>query len=114
MSCNDLEHDRDRPLDLLGLVKQLSSDRERDRSQFAFAQLENERAQHYLRDELSEARQDISPLSGGISDLQARADSQHRGTVISWRCSRARGFFTVRNPELVIRPKPADVELRMR
>ena len=36
---NDLEYDRGRRLDLQGLVKKLSSERERDRSQFAFAQL---------------------------------------------------------------------------
>ena len=50
----------------------------RDRSQFAFAQLKNKRAQRSLRDELGEARQDISRLRGEISDLQAHADSQHR------------------------------------
>ena len=44
---------------------------------FAFAQLERERTQRSLRNELVEARQDISRLRGEISELQTRADSQH-------------------------------------
>ena len=65
-------------MDLVDNVTRLSSERERDRSDFAFAQLENERTQRSLRDELVEARQDISRLRGEISGLQTRADSQHR------------------------------------
>ena len=63
---------------LVDNVTRLSSDWERDRSDFAFAQLENERTQRSLHDELVEARQDISRLRGEISDLQARAERQHR------------------------------------
>ena len=62
---------------LVDNVTRLSSERERDRSYFAFAQLENERNQRYLRDKLVEARQGISRLRGEISELQTRADSQH-------------------------------------
>uniref|UniRef100_M4B937 RxLR effector candidate protein n=1 Tax=Hyaloperonospora arabidopsidis (strain Emoy2) TaxID=559515 RepID=M4B937_HYAAE len=67
-----------RHLGLVDNVTRLSSEWERDRSNFAFAQLENERNQRSLRDELVEARQDISRLRGEISELQTRADSQHR------------------------------------
>uniref|UniRef100_M4B375 RxLR effector candidate protein n=1 Tax=Hyaloperonospora arabidopsidis (strain Emoy2) TaxID=559515 RepID=M4B375_HYAAE len=73
----DLEHERSRSLDLVDNVTRLPSGRERDRSDFAFAQLENERTQRTLRDELVEARQDISRLRGEICELQTRADSQH-------------------------------------
>uniref|UniRef100_M4BGU7 RxLR effector candidate protein n=1 Tax=Hyaloperonospora arabidopsidis (strain Emoy2) TaxID=559515 RepID=M4BGU7_HYAAE len=103
----DFEHERSIRLGLVDNVTRLSSERERDRSDFAFAQLENERAQRSLRDELVEARQDISWLRGEISELQTRADS------IIWRCSSARDFFTGRSLVQVIRPKTTDVERRM-
>ena len=63
---------------LVDNVTRLISERERDRFDFAFAQLENERTQLSLRDELVEARQDISRLRREISELQNRSDSQHR------------------------------------
>ena len=65
----DLEYDRDRCLDLQGIVKRLSSDCEIDHSQYAFTPLENERAQRSLRDKLGEVLQDISHLRGEISKL---------------------------------------------
>uniref|UniRef100_M4BPW8 Uncharacterized protein n=1 Tax=Hyaloperonospora arabidopsidis (strain Emoy2) TaxID=559515 RepID=M4BPW8_HYAAE len=74
----DFEHERSRRLDLVDNVTRLSSEREKDRSDFAFAQLENKQAQRSLRDELVESRQDISRLRGEIPELQTRADSQHR------------------------------------
>ena len=74
----DLEHERSRRLDLIDNVTRLSLEREKNRSDFACAQLENERAQRSLRDEQVEARQDISRIRGEISELQTRADSQHR------------------------------------
>uniref|UniRef100_M4BW02 Uncharacterized protein n=1 Tax=Hyaloperonospora arabidopsidis (strain Emoy2) TaxID=559515 RepID=M4BW02_HYAAE len=74
----DIEHERSRRLGLVDHVTCLSSERERDRSDFAFAQLENERTQRFLRDELVGARQDISQLRGEISEFQTRADNQHR------------------------------------
>ena len=52
----DIEHERSRRLGLVDNVTRLSSERERDRFDFAFAQLENERTQLSLRDELVEAR----------------------------------------------------------
>ena len=72
------ESGRGRRLDFLGNVNRLSSDREKDREEYAFAQLANEREQRSLRDELMEARQDISRLHGEISELQTRVESQHR------------------------------------
>uniref|UniRef100_M4B4E5 RxLR effector candidate protein n=1 Tax=Hyaloperonospora arabidopsidis (strain Emoy2) TaxID=559515 RepID=M4B4E5_HYAAE len=73
----DIEHKRSRRLGLVDNVTRLSSKRERDRSDFVFSQLENKQTQRSLRDELVEARQDISRLRGEISELQTRADSQH-------------------------------------
>ena len=71
---DDIEHERSRRLGLNDNVTRLSSERERDRSDFSFAQLENERNQRSLRDELV----NTSRLRGEISELQTRADSQHR------------------------------------
>ena len=45
----DLEHERGRRLDSLGNVYRLRSDREKDRADYAFAQLAYEREQRYLR-----------------------------------------------------------------
>ena len=89
----DLEHERSRRLDLVDNVTRLSSERERDRSDFAFAHLENKRAQHSLRDELVEARQDISRLRGEISELQTRADSQHREHKYLLEMLECKGFL---------------------
>ena len=72
---HDLEYNRYRRLDLQGLMKRLSSERKKDPTRFAFAYLEIERAQRSLRDELHEARRDISRLRGEISDLHARDDA---------------------------------------
>ena len=74
----DLEHERGRRLDYLGNVNRLRSDREKDRAEYAFAEIANEREQRSPCDELMEARQDISLLRGEISKLQTRAMSQHR------------------------------------
>ena len=95
-------------------MTRLSSERERDRSDLAFAQLENERTQRSLRDELVEARQDISRLRGEISELQTRADSQHREHKYLLEILERTDFFTGRSPVLVIRPEVTDVERRMR
>ena len=96
---NNLEYDRGRRLDLQGLVKQLSSDRDRDRSQFAFAQLENDRAQRSLRDELSEARQDISSFRGEISERQARDDSQQREHKNLFEMFESKGILHRKKPQ---------------
>uniref|UniRef100_M4BYI0 RxLR effector candidate protein n=1 Tax=Hyaloperonospora arabidopsidis (strain Emoy2) TaxID=559515 RepID=M4BYI0_HYAAE len=74
----DLEHERSRRLGLVDNVTRLSSEPERDRSDFASAQLEKERNQRSLHDELVDTRQDISWRRGEIYELQTRADSQHR------------------------------------
>ena len=109
----DLEHERSRRLGLNDNVTRLSSERERDRSDFAFAQLENERNQRSLRDELVDARQDISRLRGEIPELQTRADSQHREHKYLLEMLERKGFLG-RSPVLVIRPTATDVERRMR
>ena len=64
-----LEHERGKRLNLLGGVNRLSLDHEKDRKEFVFAQLKNERAQRSVCDELMEARQDISRLCGEIPEL---------------------------------------------
>ena len=46
----DLDHERGRRLDLLGNRNRLSSDREKERADYAFAQLANEQEQRSLRD----------------------------------------------------------------
>ena len=46
----DLEHERYRRLDLLGNVNRLTSDREKDRAEYVFSRLENEREQRPRRD----------------------------------------------------------------
>ena len=59
-------------------MNRLSSDWEKERAEYAFAQLVNEREQLSLRDELMKARQDISRLRGKLSELQTRAEIEHR------------------------------------
>uniref|UniRef100_M4BNI7 RxLR effector candidate protein n=1 Tax=Hyaloperonospora arabidopsidis (strain Emoy2) TaxID=559515 RepID=M4BNI7_HYAAE len=93
----DLEHERSRRLGLVDNVTRLSSERKRDRSDFAFAQLENERTQRSLRDKLVEARQDISRLRGEISELQTRADSQHREHKSLLEMLERKGFLNWKN-----------------
>ena len=63
----DLENEGSQHLDLLGNVSRLSPDREKNRAEYAFDQLAYGRDQRSLRDELMEARQDISWLRGEIS-----------------------------------------------
>uniref|UniRef100_M4C0R8 RxLR effector candidate protein n=1 Tax=Hyaloperonospora arabidopsidis (strain Emoy2) TaxID=559515 RepID=M4C0R8_HYAAE len=94
----DLEHDRSMRLDLLGNVDLLSSDREKDRAEYAFAQLANEWEQRSLRDKLMKARQDISRLRGDISELQTRAESQHREHKYLLEMLRGKGFLHRKNP----------------
>ena len=93
----DIEHERSRRLGLsrhgVDNVTRLSLERERDRYDFAFAELENERTQRSLRDEIVKARQDISRLRGKISKLQTRADSQHREHKYLLRMLQRKGFL---------------------
>uniref|UniRef100_M4BFN3 RxLR effector candidate protein n=1 Tax=Hyaloperonospora arabidopsidis (strain Emoy2) TaxID=559515 RepID=M4BFN3_HYAAE len=110
----NIENEKSRCLGLVDNVTRLSSERERDRSDFAFAQLENERTQRYLRDELVRARQDISRLRGEYPNFRLGLIVSTVSTSISWRCLSARDFFTGRSPVLVIRSKATDVERRMR
>ena len=94
----DLEHERGRRLDSLGNVYRLRSDREKDRAGYAFAQLVNEREQRSLRDELMEARQNISRLCGEISELQTRAESQHREHKYLLEMLERKGFLHRKKP----------------
>uniref|UniRef100_A0AAV1TV01 Uncharacterized protein n=1 Tax=Peronospora matthiolae TaxID=2874970 RepID=A0AAV1TV01_9STRA len=67
----DLEHERDRRLQLADTVS-------RHRAEFAFAQLENERALTSLRDELRVDRVDIDRSRAEITALQILVDAHHR------------------------------------
>uniref|UniRef100_A0AAV1U1Z6 Uncharacterized protein n=1 Tax=Peronospora matthiolae TaxID=2874970 RepID=A0AAV1U1Z6_9STRA len=67
----DLEPERDRRLQQADTVLKL-------RAEFAFAQLENERALTYLRDELRVARVDIDRSRAEITALQTLVDAHHR------------------------------------
>uniref|UniRef100_A0AAV1U076 Uncharacterized protein n=1 Tax=Peronospora matthiolae TaxID=2874970 RepID=A0AAV1U076_9STRA len=67
----DLEHERDRRLQLADTVS-------KHRAEFAFAQLENERALTSLRDELRVARGDVDRSRAEITALQTLVDAHHR------------------------------------
>uniref|UniRef100_A0AAV1UXS8 Uncharacterized protein n=1 Tax=Peronospora matthiolae TaxID=2874970 RepID=A0AAV1UXS8_9STRA len=67
----DLEHERDRRLQLADTVS-------RHRAEFAFAQLENERALTYLRDELRVAGGIVDRSRAEITALQTLVDAHHR------------------------------------
>uniref|UniRef100_A0AAV1V4N3 Myosin heavy chain n=1 Tax=Peronospora matthiolae TaxID=2874970 RepID=A0AAV1V4N3_9STRA len=67
----DLEHERDRRLQLADAVS-------RHRAEFAFAQLENERALTSLRDELRVARGIVDRSRDEITALQTLVDAHHR------------------------------------
>uniref|UniRef100_A0AAV1UJR2 Uncharacterized protein n=2 Tax=Peronospora matthiolae TaxID=2874970 RepID=A0AAV1UJR2_9STRA len=69
--CGDLEHERDRRLQLEDAVL-------KHRAEFAFAQLENERALTSMRDELRVARVDIDRSRAEITALQTLVDIHHR------------------------------------
>uniref|UniRef100_A0AAV1UTW7 Uncharacterized protein n=1 Tax=Peronospora matthiolae TaxID=2874970 RepID=A0AAV1UTW7_9STRA len=67
----DLEHGRDMRLQLADTVL-------KHRAEFAFAQLENERALTYLRDKLRVTRVDIDRSRAEITALQTLVDIHHR------------------------------------
>uniref|UniRef100_A0AAV1TM12 Uncharacterized protein n=1 Tax=Peronospora matthiolae TaxID=2874970 RepID=A0AAV1TM12_9STRA len=67
----DLEHERDRRLQMADTVL-------KHRAEFAFAQLENERALTSLRDELRVARGIVDRSRDEITALQTLVDAHHR------------------------------------
>uniref|UniRef100_A0AAV1TYR3 Uncharacterized protein n=1 Tax=Peronospora matthiolae TaxID=2874970 RepID=A0AAV1TYR3_9STRA len=67
----DLEHERDRRLQLADTVS-------KHRAEFAYAQLGNERALRYLRDELRVARGIVDRSRAEITALQTLVDIHHR------------------------------------
>uniref|UniRef100_A0AAV1TYF1 Uncharacterized protein n=1 Tax=Peronospora matthiolae TaxID=2874970 RepID=A0AAV1TYF1_9STRA len=67
----DLEHERDRRLQLADAVS-------KHRAEFAFAQLENERALTSLRDELRVSRGIVDRSRDEIAALQTLVDAHHR------------------------------------
>uniref|UniRef100_A0AAV1TJ13 Uncharacterized protein n=1 Tax=Peronospora matthiolae TaxID=2874970 RepID=A0AAV1TJ13_9STRA len=69
--CDDIEHERDRRLQPADTVL-------KHRAEFAFAQLENERALTSLRDELRVARGIVDRSRDEIAALQTLVDIHHR------------------------------------
>uniref|UniRef100_A0AAV1UN77 Uncharacterized protein n=1 Tax=Peronospora matthiolae TaxID=2874970 RepID=A0AAV1UN77_9STRA len=67
----DIEHERDRRLQMADTVL-------KHRAEFAFAQLENERALTSLRDELRVARGIVDRSRDEITALQTLGDAHHR------------------------------------
>uniref|UniRef100_A0AAV1U4Y9 Uncharacterized protein n=1 Tax=Peronospora matthiolae TaxID=2874970 RepID=A0AAV1U4Y9_9STRA len=67
----DLEHERDRRLQLADTVL-------KHRAEFAFSQLENERALTSLRDELRVAREDVERSRAEITAFHTLVDAHHR------------------------------------
>ena len=98
----DLEHKCNRGLDFNEIVNPLRSKRENDRYEFAFAQLEKERAHCSPREELMEVFQDIARRRGAIYDSQTQDEIQHCEHKYLWRCLIARAFFARRSPVLVV------------
>uniref|UniRef100_A0AAV1V8D8 Uncharacterized protein n=1 Tax=Peronospora matthiolae TaxID=2874970 RepID=A0AAV1V8D8_9STRA len=70
-SRGDLEHERDRRLQLADTVL-------KHRAEFAFAQLENERTLKSLRDELRVAHAEMDRSRAEITALQTLVDGHHR------------------------------------
>ena len=64
-----MEHEYSRRHDWLTTVRRLCTDPEKERSEFAFAQLENERNIHHLHDELEAARRETALLRYQHEDL---------------------------------------------
>ena len=87
-------------MDMLGNVNRLSPDQENDWAEYAFPQLANEREQRSLSDELMEGRQDISRLRGDISELQTRAEIQHREHKYLLKMLERNGCLHQKNPRL--------------
>uniref|UniRef100_M4BBW9 RxLR effector candidate protein n=1 Tax=Hyaloperonospora arabidopsidis (strain Emoy2) TaxID=559515 RepID=M4BBW9_HYAAE len=103
----DLEHERNMRMTLVDIVNRFRSERENDRSDFAFAQLGNERKQRSLCDKLVEDSQDIFKLRGEISELQTRDESQHRDYKYLLEMLERKGFLHRKKPVLVVWPKTA-------
>uniref|UniRef100_A0AAV1TGI9 Uncharacterized protein n=1 Tax=Peronospora matthiolae TaxID=2874970 RepID=A0AAV1TGI9_9STRA len=103
----DLEHERDRRLQMADTVSM-------HRAEFAFAQLENERALTSLRDELRVARGIVDRSRDEITALQTFVDGHHREHKALCEMLERKAFFIGRNRVLMVRLKPTNVKLGMR
>ena len=65
----DVNHEYDRRHDMLATVRRLRTYREKDRSDFAFAQLKSEREKQRLRDEQEAARSETASLKDQLGCL---------------------------------------------
>ena len=66
---DDVDHEHYRRHDLQSVVRCLRADHEKDRSEFAFAQLESERKQCRLRDEIEAARREAASTKDQLKCL---------------------------------------------
>uniref|UniRef100_A0AAV1TYH3 Uncharacterized protein n=1 Tax=Peronospora matthiolae TaxID=2874970 RepID=A0AAV1TYH3_9STRA len=103
----DLELERDRRLQPADTVL-------KHRAEFAFAQLENERALTYLREELSVARVDIDLSQAEITALQTLVDIHHREHKALCEMLERKGVLHRKNSVLMVRLNPTNVKHRMR
>uniref|UniRef100_A0AAV1T5Y3 Uncharacterized protein n=1 Tax=Peronospora matthiolae TaxID=2874970 RepID=A0AAV1T5Y3_9STRA len=99
----DLEHERDRRLQLADTVS-------RHRAEFAFAQLESERALTSLRDELRVARGGVKRSRAEVTALQNLVDAHYREHKALCEMLERRAFFIGRSSVLMVRIKPTNVK----
>uniref|UniRef100_A0AAV1U7V2 Uncharacterized protein n=1 Tax=Peronospora matthiolae TaxID=2874970 RepID=A0AAV1U7V2_9STRA len=90
----DLEHERDRRLQLADAVS-------KHRAEFAFAQLENERALTSLRDELRVDRGIVDRSRDEITALQTLVDAHYRENKALCEMLERKAFFIGRSSVLM-------------
>uniref|UniRef100_A0AAV1UZL1 Uncharacterized protein n=1 Tax=Peronospora matthiolae TaxID=2874970 RepID=A0AAV1UZL1_9STRA len=103
----ELKHEQDMRLQLADTVLKY-------RAEFAFAQLENERALTSLRDELRVARGDVGRSRAEITALQTLVDIHHREHKAICEMFERKGVLHRKKQRLMVRLKPTNVKRGMR
>uniref|UniRef100_A0AAV1UYL7 Uncharacterized protein n=1 Tax=Peronospora matthiolae TaxID=2874970 RepID=A0AAV1UYL7_9STRA len=103
----ELEHEQDMRLQLADTVS-------KHQAEFAFAQLENERARTSLRDELRVARGDVGRSRAEITALQTLVDIHHREHKAICEMFERKGVLHRKKQRLMVRLKPTNVKRGMR